>query len=122
MLTTRIAGSDSLSAISLAEDLIAFLNESDSDIFEKDDSLQALSGVKAFASRIDALPFRGSFPKGHRGLRDCLINRMCVVSPQMACRKAGKQKCRSSGRLGLFFIQGIDGCERSPKAIDRIGI
>ena len=52
MLTTRISGSNRLSAISLAEDLIAFLNETDSDIFEKDDSLQALSGVKAFASRI----------------------------------------------------------------------
>lgn len=52
MLTTRIAGSDSLSAKSLAEDLIAFLNAPDSDILDKDDSLQALSGVKAFASRI----------------------------------------------------------------------
>ena len=52
MLTTRIAGSDSLSAISLAEDLFAFLNESESDIFDKDDLLQALSGVKTFASRI----------------------------------------------------------------------
>ena len=52
MLTTRIAGSDSLSAISLAEALVAFLNAPESDIFDKDDSLQALSGVKAFTSRI----------------------------------------------------------------------
>ena len=52
MLTTRIAGSDRLAAISLAKDLIAFLNEPESKAFDKDDSLQALSGVKAFASRI----------------------------------------------------------------------
>ena len=52
MLTTRIAGSDRLAAISLAENLIAFLNNPESDSYDEDDSLQALSGVKAFASRI----------------------------------------------------------------------
>ena len=52
MLTTRVVGSDWPAALTLAEDLIAFLNEPESDNFDKDDSLQALSGVKAFASRI----------------------------------------------------------------------
>ena len=52
MLTTRIAGSDRLAAISLAENLIAFLNNPESDSYDEDDSLQALSGVKAFASEL----------------------------------------------------------------------
>lgn len=52
MLTTRIAGADQHRATSLAEELIAFLNDPHSDRFGRNDPLQALSGVKAFASRI----------------------------------------------------------------------
>lgn len=52
MLTTRIAGADKSGAVSLAEKLIAFLNDPQSESFGKNDPLQALSGVKAFASRV----------------------------------------------------------------------
>jgi len=52
MLTTRITGADRSGAAALAEKLVAFLNDPKSDTFGKNDSLQALSGVKAFASRV----------------------------------------------------------------------
>ncbi|HCR30001.1 MAG TPA: SUF system NifU family Fe-S cluster assembly protein [Opitutae bacterium] len=52
MMTTRISDSSQRDAALLAEQLIDFLNDPQSDTFSESDSLQSLSGVKAFASRI----------------------------------------------------------------------
>ena len=62
MLTTRIAGSDSLSAISLAEALVAFLNAPESGIFDKDDSRGKLSKrpsrIKRLSNKSECVSFR----------------------------------------------------------------